>query len=105
MKPKHCLFGKCNFDNIDIFIVKLGNYKEELKKGNEFQKFTLSEYIRTNKLMLIRKNSPDRMISDQANSQAKSDAENESLDFSRSYSYDGFETSFQAENLSLLAND
>ena len=46
--------GKSNFGNIDKFIVNLGNYKGELIKGNEFENFTLSEYIRTNKLSKTR---------------------------------------------------
>ena len=66
--------GKSNFGAIDKFIFNLGNYKGELIKGNEFENFTLSEYIRTNKLsktrlyMLTRKKSPNGMILDQANS-------------------------------------
>ena len=81
--------GKSNFGNIDKFIVNLGNYKGELITGNELENFTLSEYIRTNKLsktrlyMLTRKKSPNRIILDQANSFIyASDDEIDSLDFS-----------------------
>ena len=56
--------------------------------------------------MLTRKKSPNRMILDQANSLIyASDDDNDSLDFSHSYSHDGFEASPQAQNLSLLGND
>ena len=60
--------GKSNFGNIDKFIVSLGNYKGDLIKGTEFENFTLSEYIRTDKLsktrlyILTRKKSPNRII-------------------------------------------
>ena len=46
--------GKSNFGNIDKFIVNLGNYKGELITGNELENFTLSEYVRTNKLSKTR---------------------------------------------------
>ena len=55
--------------------------------------------------MLTRKKSPNRMILDQANLFIyASDDDNDSLDFSHSYSHDGFETSPQGQNLSLLGN-
>ena len=104
--------GKSNFRNIDKFIVNLGNYKGELITGHELEIFTLSEYIRTNKMsktrlyMLTRKKSPNRIISDQANSFTyASDDEIDSLDFSHSSLHDDFETSPQDQNLSLLGND
>ena len=103
MRPK--LFfpcGKSNFDHIDKFIADLGNYKGELTKAKEFENFTLSEYIRTNKLsktrlyMLTRKKSPNQIILDQANNFTyTSDDKIGSLDFSHSSSHDGFETSPQ----------
>ena len=104
--------GKNNFGNIDKFIVNLGNYKGELVTGNELENFTLSEYIRTNKLsktrlyMLKRKKSPNRIILDQANSFIyASDYEIDSLDFSHSSYHHDFETSPQAQNVPLLRND
>ena len=90
MRPKLCFFhvAKSNFGAIDKFIINLGNYKGELIKGNEFENFTLSEYIRINKIsktrlyMSTRKKSPNRMILDQANSfTCASDDDNDSLDF------------------------
>ena len=55
--------------------------------------------------MLTRKKSPNRIILDQANSFTHaSDDEIDSLDFSHSSSHDEFETSPQAQNLSLLGN-
>ena len=46
--------GERNFGNIDKFIANLGNYKGELITGIELETFTLSEYIRTNKLSKTR---------------------------------------------------
>ena len=60
----------------------------------------------TRSYMLTREKSPNRIILDQANSFIyASDDEIDSLDFSHSSSHDGFETSPQAQNLSLLGND
>ena len=56
--------------------------------------------------MSTRKKSPNRMILDQANSfTCASDDDNDSLDFLHSYLHDGFKTSPQGQNLSLLGND
>ena len=56
--------------------------------------------------MLTRKESPNRVILDQANSFTyASDDEIDSLDFSHSSSHDDFEISTQAQNISLLGND
>ena len=56
--------------------------------------------------MFTRKKNPNQMIFNQANSLLyASDGDNDSLDFSYSHSHDGFETSPQAQNLSLLGND
>ena len=56
--------------------------------------------------MLTRKKSPNRIILDQANSFIyASDDEIDSLDFLHSSSHDDFETSPQAQNLSLLGSD
>ena len=66
----------------------------------------INNLSKTRSYMLTREKSPNRIILDQASSFLyASDDEIDSLDFSHSSSHDGFETSPQAQNLSLLGND